>query len=162
MRQEKGLLRAEAVMDQLQKKVEGAWQREGRRRERRKMWEEVNGGVDGAAKRATRKFGAIGLAGEGQWEEDVEKASGDRDGDREMGGLDGVEAPVEGVVGVWESTVPAEPVVAEAAAAATAAGAAAAAAAAAGGGGGGGGEENIVAADHATSLNGVEFEDEIT
>ena len=159
MRQEKGLLHAEVVMDRLQKKVEGASQKEGRRRERRKMWDEVNGGIGVAAKRAARKFGVVGLAGEGQWEGDVEEASGDRDGDREMGGLDGVEAPVEDVVGVSESTVPAESAVAEALAAAAAA---AAAAGGGGGGGGGGGEENIAAVDHATSLNGAEFEDEIT
>lgn len=125
-------------MDQLQKRVEGARQREGRRRERRKVWEEINSGIDGAVKRATGKFGVIGMVGdgdgegEGQWEDDVEEVDEDRDGDREMGG-------VHGAVGATESTVSVELVVAA-----------------------GGGGENLVVVDHATNLNGVEFEDEIT
>jgi hypothetical protein len=132
-------------MDQLQKRVEGARQREGRQRERRKVWEEVNNGVDGAFKRATWKFSAIEMVGDGegegdgQWEEEEEEEQdADQNGDREMGGVDGAEASADGAVGATESTVPAEPVVA------------------------GGRGENLVVVDHATGLNGVEFEDEIT
>jgi Alb1 len=129
LRQERGLQRAEAVMDQLEKKVKEAREREGKRRERRKVWDEVNSGVtEIVGRRGKEKFG-------GNPAEEWEDVGGD--GDEEMVGA--AEALAEAVVGPTESTAPvepAEPVVLEA--------------------------ETLVVVDHTTSLNGVEFEDEIT
>jgi hypothetical protein len=85
-------------MDQMEKKVEGARQREGRRRERRKVWEEVNSGVNGVGKIAKGKIGrSVGeeeREGERQWE-DVEGEV--EDGDKEMESLGGAEVPDEDV-----------------------------------------------------------------
>ena len=87
-------------MDQLEKKFESAKEREGKRRERRKVWEEVNGGADvnGVGKRGQGKVGGGegegegDGEGEGQWE-DVEDMSGD--GDEEMQGVDAAVAAIE-------------------------------------------------------------------
>jgi hypothetical protein len=131
VRQEKGLQRAEAVMDQMQKKVEWAKEREGKRRERRKVWEEVNSGVNGVRKKGEGNVG--GMVGGEDWE-DVEDGNGD--GDKEMEGVDGTEAPAEGAVGAVKSTAPAEL--------------------------GPGEGKKLLAVDHTVTLNGIEFEDEIT
>lgn len=89
-------------MDQMEKKVEGAKQREGRRRERRKVWEEVNSGVNGVGKTAKRKVGGKEeREGERQWE-DVDGEVEDRD--KEMESFDGAEVPDE-------EAVPPKPVV---------------------------------------------------
>jgi hypothetical protein len=132
IRQERGLQRAEAVMDQMEKKVEEAKQREGRRRERRKVWEEVNSGVNGVGKTAKRKVGGSveqeEREGERQWE-DVDGEVEDRD--KEMESFDGAEVPAEeAVVMPGEPTEPPKQVV-----------------------------NKLVATDH---LNGIEFDDEIT
>jgi hypothetical protein len=134
IRQERGLQRAEAVMDQMEKKVEGAKQREGRRRERRKVWEEVNSGVNGVGKTAQGKVGgSVGeeeKGGEWQWE-DVDGEV--EDGDKEMEIFDGAEVPDEDAVMPEEPTEPPKPVVVAV--------------------------NKVVIMDH---LNGIEFDDEIT
>jgi hypothetical protein len=43
-------------MDQMEKKVEGSKQREGRRRERRKVWEEVNSRVNGVERQRRERL----------------------------------------------------------------------------------------------------------
>ena len=109
-------------MDQLEKKVEGAKKREGRRRDRRKVWEEVNGEVAvevngwlvrrgrGGKEKGIGKV-AIGM-GDGQvgeeelWEDEDE--DGNNDGDEEMKVVDGAELPPEGAAGgAIESPAPA-------------------------------------------------------
>jgi hypothetical protein len=83
-------------MDQMEKKLEESRQREGRRRERRKVWEEVNSGVNGVGKTAKGKIGkSVGeeeREGELQWE-DVDGEV--EDGDKEMESLGGAEVPDE-------------------------------------------------------------------
>jgi len=121
-------------MDQMEKKVEGSKQREGRRRERRKVWEEVNSRVNGVGKTAKRKVG--GSVGEGeregerQWEDVDDKVE---DGDKEMERFDGAEVPDEDAVMPGEPTEPPKQVVVTV--------------------------NKLVATDH---LNGIEFDDEIT
>jgi len=121
-------------MDQMEKKVEGAKQREGRRRERRKVWEEVNSRVNGVGKTAKRKVGgSVGeeeREGERQWE-DVDGEV--EDGDKEMEGFDGAEVPDEDAVMPGELTEPPKQVVVTV--------------------------NKLVATVH---LNGIEFDDEIT
>jgi hypothetical protein len=94
-------------MDQMEKKVEEAKQREGKRRERRKVWEEVNSGVDGVGKIAKGKIGgSVGeeeREGERQWE-DVDGEV--EDGDKEMESLGGAEVPDEDAVMPGEPTDP--------------------------------------------------------
>jgi hypothetical protein len=93
-------------MDQMEKKVEEAREREGKRRERRKVWDEVNSGANGAMKRGSGKGIFGGSVGDAEWE-DVEDANGD--GDKKMEGVDGHEVPAEGAFEGIESTSPAEP-----------------------------------------------------
>jgi uncharacterized protein YcnI len=121
-------------MDQMEKKVEGARQREGRRRERRKVWEEVNSGVNGVGKTAKGKIGwSVGeeeREGERQWE-DVDGEV--EDGDKEMESLGGVEVPDEDAIMPGEPTEPPKPVVVAV--------------------------NGLMGPDHS---NGIEFDDEIT
>jgi hypothetical protein len=121
-------------MDQMEKKVEGAKQREGRRRERRKVWEEVNSGVNGVGKTAKGKVGGSveeeERVGERQWE-DVDSEF--EDGDKEMKSLDGAEVRDEDAVMPGGPTEPPKPVVVAA--------------------------NKLVVTYH---LNGIEFDDEIT
>jgi hypothetical protein len=121
-------------MDQMEKKVEGARQREGRRRERRKVWEEVNSGVNGVGKTAKGKIGrSVGeeeIEGERQWE-DVDGEV--EDGDKEMESLGGAEVPDEDAIMPEEPTEPSKPVVVAV--------------------------NGLMAPDYS---NGIEFDDEIT
>ena len=121
-------------MDQMEKKVEEAKQRDGRRRERRKVWEEVNSGVNGVGKTAKRKVGgSVGekeREGERQWE-DVDGEV--EDGDKEMESFDDAEVPDEDAVMPEEPTEPPTQVVVAV--------------------------NKLVATGH---LNGIEFDDEIT
>ena len=121
-------------MDQMEKKVEGAKQREGKRRERRKVWEEVNSGVNGVGKIAKGMIGgSVGeeeREGERQWE-DVDGEV--EDGDKEMESLGGAEVPDEDAVMPGEPTDPPKPVVVAV--------------------------NGLVAMDHS---NSIEFDDEIT
>ena len=119
-------------MDQMEKKVEGAKQREGRRRERRKVWEEVNSGVNGLGKTAKGKIsGSVEEEeGERQWE-DVDGEV--EDGDKEMESLDGAEVPDTDTVMPGEPVELPKPVVVAV--------------------------NGPVATDHS---NGIEFDDEIT
>jgi hypothetical protein len=112
MRQKRGLQRAEAVMDQMEKKVEGAKQREGRRRERRKVWEEVNSGVNGVGKTAKRKVGGSVGQEEGEGERQWEDVDGEvEDGDKEMESFDGTEVPDKDAIMLGKPTEPPKPVV---------------------------------------------------
>ncbi|RMZ76026.1 hypothetical protein DV738_g5185, partial [Chaetothyriales sp. CBS 135597] len=109
-RQERGLARAEAVMDQLEKKVEGAQNRVKKRRDRRAQWEEVNA-VSVEERRKAPKLTAFdgllesiegqGEAGEG--DDDGEGAAaavhGGRDVDLEMETVDETSLP-RGAAGV--------------------------------------------------------------
>jgi hypothetical protein len=134
MRQERGLQRAEAVMDQMEKKVEGAKQREGRRRERRKVWEEVNRGANGVGRTVNGKMGGSVGEEEGEGERQWEDVDGEvEDGDKEMEILDDAEVPDVDAVMPGVSTEPPQPVVVVV--------------------------NGLVATDHS---NGIEFDDEIT
>ena len=90
-------------MDRFERKVEEARGREGRRRERRRGWEEVNGEAEsGIAVTAVGKKGKTkgeGLVGGGQGE-DWE----DMYGDEAMQGADDIDVPIEGAVTAAEST----------------------------------------------------------
>jgi hypothetical protein len=77
LRQEKGMEKAEAVVGKMEVKVEKAAGKGKKGRERRKEWEEVNGGVGGKKK----------AGGKGEKEEDDE---GWEDEDMEVEGEDGV------------------------------------------------------------------------
>jgi uncharacterized protein YcnI len=121
-------------MDQMEKKVEGAKQREGKRRERRKVWEEVNSGVNGVGKMAKGKVGgSVGEEvgeGERQWEDIDDEVE---DGNKEMESSDGA-VPDEDAAMLGELNEPPKPVVVVAV-------------------------NKLVATDH---LNDIEFDDEIT
>jgi hypothetical protein len=121
-------------MDQMEKKVEEAKQREGRRRERRKVWEEVNSGVNGVGQTAKGKVGrSVGeevREGERLWE-DVDGEV--EDGDKEVESFDGAEVPDEDAAMLEEPTELPKPVVVAV--------------------------NKLVATVH---LNDIEFDDEIT
>ncbi len=92
-RQERGLVKAEMVMDRMEKKVAGAQSREKKRRERRALWEEVND----ASKEEQRKMPKLNVLesvegpGDADWEDESE---GGKDGeDTEMKVVDGVKLP---------------------------------------------------------------------
>ncbi|RMD42681.1 hypothetical protein DV735_g2409, partial [Chaetothyriales sp. CBS 134920] len=84
-RQERGLARAEAVMDQLEKKVEGARNRVKKRKDRSAQWEEVNAAsVEEQRKAPKLAFGGLLEGIEG---------GGGGDGDDGADGADGADAP---------------------------------------------------------------------
>ncbi|RMZ84845.1 hypothetical protein DV737_g1002, partial [Chaetothyriales sp. CBS 132003] len=103
VRQERGLARAEAVMDQLEKKVEGARSKVKKRRDRRALWEEVNAAsVEERRKTPKLAFGvleSIEGGGDGDDGDDdgdgAAEARGGDDGDLEMKTADEVQAPEE-------------------------------------------------------------------
>ena len=93
-------------MDRFERKVEEARGREGRRRERRRGWEEVNGEVENGIavpvvgkKAKTKGDGLVGGGESGDWE--------DVNGDEAMDGVDDIDVPVVGgTVMAAESTEP--------------------------------------------------------
>ncbi len=102
VRQEKGLQRAEAVMDQLEIKKTKAGGREGKRRERRKVWEEVNGVAK--KEKVEGKEGMVVIGG--QWEDVDDGSVGENempDGDEEMEGV-----PEDGAVATTSSGIAGE------------------------------------------------------
>lgn len=88
-RQERGLARAEVVMDRLAKKVDTVQSREKRRRDRRAIWEEVND-ASKEEKRKTPRL-PIGLteSDNEEWEDEPQPY----EGDTEMKVVDGVQVP---------------------------------------------------------------------
>ena len=88
-RQERGLARAEVVMDQLAKKVDSVQSREKKRRERRAIWEEVND-ASKEERRKTPKLPAHPTeSDEEEWEDEPQVYQGDT----EMKVVDGVQVP---------------------------------------------------------------------
>ena len=88
LRQAKTLQRAEAVVDQKEKKVDSSKSREQRRRERRKLWEEVNGDTGKLKNKKAKsgiRNGGVNVEGGDTSEEE------DRDGDVHM--LPSIHAP---------------------------------------------------------------------
>jgi hypothetical protein len=88
-RQERGLARAEAVMDQMTKKMDSAQSRSKKRRDRRAIWEEVND-ASKEAKRIAPKF-QVGTNDEDDLNE--EWVDEDGDGEAEMKVIDGIKVP---------------------------------------------------------------------
>ena len=88
-RQERGLARAEVVMDQLAKKVDSVQSRERRRKDRRAIWEEVND-ASKEEKRKTPKLPVGPIESDDEEWEDEPQAY---EGDTEMKVVDGVQVP---------------------------------------------------------------------
>ena len=88
-RQERGLARAEVVMDQLAKKVDSVHSREKRRKDRRAIWEEVND-ASKEDKRKTPKLPVGPIESDDEEWEDEPQAY---EGDTEMKVVDGVQIP---------------------------------------------------------------------
>jgi hypothetical protein len=88
-RQERGLARAEAVMDQMTKKMDSAQCRTKKRRDRRALWEDVND-ASKEARRTAPKFQVVTNDADDLNEEWVDE---DGDGDAEMKIIDGVKVP---------------------------------------------------------------------
>ena len=90
-RQEKGLARAETVMNQMVKKVEGSQSRTKKMRDRRALWDEVNE----ASKEEKRKAPRVQVlademnGSEDDWEDEPQAF----EGDTEMKVIDGVQVP---------------------------------------------------------------------
>jgi hypothetical protein len=93
-RMEKGLSRAEAVMDQMEKKVEGSQARSKRRRDRRALWEEVNDDAKEEQRKAPKfdVLQSVEDGGDDEWvdENDDQAVAGD---DTEMKIVEGVKVP---------------------------------------------------------------------
>jgi Alb1 len=91
-RQERGLARAEVVMDQLARKMEGAQSRDKKRRDRRAIWEEVNDASKEEKRKAPKFQGlanGVNWVDEDGWEDEPQTDGGDT----EMKVVDGVEVP---------------------------------------------------------------------
>ena len=88
-RQERGLARAEVVMDQLAKKVDSVQSRDKKRRERRAIWEEVND----ASKEEKRKTPKLPTGPTDSEEEEWEDEPQVYEGDTETKVMDGVQVP---------------------------------------------------------------------
>ncbi|ETN45011.1 uncharacterized protein HMPREF1541_09887 [Cyphellophora europaea CBS 101466] len=94
-RQEKGLARAEIVMDQLEKKKSESQVKMKKVRGRRAIWDEINGEAEEEKRKTPKLFSARGDDAEAedqQWE-DV-----DEQGDQEMKLVDGVQVPANAPV----------------------------------------------------------------
>ena len=87
-RQERGLEKAEIVMDRLEKKVAGSELRTKKRKDRAAVWDEINE-ASKEEKRKTPKWSVLNDEQEanGEWEDEQE------DDDAEMKVVDGVELP---------------------------------------------------------------------
>ncbi len=88
-RQERGLARAEVVMDRLAKKVDSVQSREKKRRERRAIWEDVND----ASKEEKRKTPKLLVGPTESDREEWEDEPRAYEGDTEMKVMDGVQVP---------------------------------------------------------------------
>lgn len=92
-RQEKGLARAEIVMDQLEQKKVGTQNKMNKVRGRRAIWDEINGDAKEEQRKAPKYMafveGAVSEDAENQEWEDV-----DEHGDEQMKTVDGAELPV--------------------------------------------------------------------
>lgn len=80
LRQEKGLARAEDVLDKMERKVEGSLRKVRVGRERRRGWEEVNG--DGTVTGSRLRKGDVGAGKvdqmdvDDEWEDDISDGKG--------------------------------------------------------------------------------------
>ena len=94
IRQEKGLARAEVVMEQLEKKVDGVKKRMRKRNARKGTWDEVNGTVTGTGREERRKA----VQGEAGMEVDDDSKWEDEAADQTRLASNGEKKIVDGVI----------------------------------------------------------------
>lgn len=94
-RQERGLARAEIVMDQLEQKKVDSQKKMKKVRGRRAIWDEINGEAKEEQRKAPKLFASTegNADGENEEWEDV-----DEQGDQEMKTVDGVKLPATAAV----------------------------------------------------------------
>jgi Alb1 len=93
VRHEKGLSRAEAIMDQMEKKVEVAQTRVKTRKDRSAMWEDIND-ISKEETRKAPKFQVLAHREIDDDEADWSDVPQHFEGDTEMKVVDGVQVPV--------------------------------------------------------------------